>query len=150
MGESAYPAATFNYQGVGKRFVALVIDVVIMYIVLIVISLIAVGSAGAGMTPEGIAAVGGGGALIWFLFAVLYPILMEGYLGATVGKMVLGLRVVKEDGSPCGLGAAFIRNLLRIIDGLFGYLVGAILIWNSDKRQRLGDRLAKTVVVAKS
>jgi uncharacterized RDD family membrane protein YckC len=46
--------------------------------------------------------------------------------------------------------AALIRNILRIVDGLFVYLVGAILVWKSDKRQRLGDRVAHTVVVRAS
>jgi len=42
---------------------------------------------------------------------------------------------------------AFKRNILRIIDGLFAYLIGAVLIWRSDKQQRLGDSYAMTVVV---
>jgi uncharacterized RDD family membrane protein YckC len=67
--------------------------------------------------------------------------------GATLGKMLLRLRVVKTDGTPISRSESIIRNLLRIIDGLFYYLVGAILIWNSPLRQRLGDRAAKTVVV---
>jgi uncharacterized RDD family membrane protein YckC len=76
-----------------------------------------------------------------------YFIVMEAIWGATLGKMMLGLRVVKTDGSPLGWSQAVIRNLLRVIDGLFSYLVGAILIWDSPLRQRLGDRAAKTVVV---
>jgi uncharacterized RDD family membrane protein YckC len=42
---------------------------------------------------------------------------------------------------------SLVRSLLRIIDGLFVYLVGAILVWRSDMKQRFGDRVAKTVVV---
>jgi len=72
---------------------------------------------------------------------------LEATQGATLGKRILGLRVVKIDGSPIGWSESIIRNLLRIIDGLFAYLVGAILIWTSPQRQRLGDRVAKTVVV---
>jgi uncharacterized RDD family membrane protein YckC len=53
------------------------------------------------------------------------------------------------DGSPITYGAAFVRTILLIIDLLFAGLVGAILIWTSDKKQRLGDRLAHTVVVKK-
>ena len=61
--------------------------------------------------------------------------------------MALGLKVVTEDGRPIEWGASIIRNLLRIIDGLFVYLVGAILIWTSPMKQRLGDLLAGTVVI---
>jgi uncharacterized RDD family membrane protein YckC len=54
------------------------------------------------------------------------------------------------DGSDVTWAASVIRNLFRVIDGFFLYLVGAIIVWNSAKRQRLGDQVARTVVVAKS
>ena len=81
------------------------------------------------------------------LLSILYFIVMEATQGATLGKMALGLRVVKIDGSPISWSESIIRNLLRVVDGLFAYLVGAILIWSSPLRQRLGDRAANTVVV---
>ncbi len=72
----------------------------------------------------------------------------EGHYGQTVGKMAVKIKVVKEaDGSPIDYGEAAVRMILRVIDGLFVYLVGAILIWSSDEKQRLGDRVAHTVVV---
>ncbi len=61
--------------------------------------------------------------------------------------MVTKIKVVREDGGKIDMNQAFIRNILRIIDGLIAYLVGAVLIWRSDKKQRLGDSVAKTVVV---
>ena len=82
------------------------------------------------------------------LISFLYYVGVEGTMGATPGKLVLGLRVVKTDGSRCDIPAALIRNLLRIIDALpFLYLLGMILIWTSERKQRLGDRLANTMVV---
>jgi uncharacterized RDD family membrane protein YckC len=76
--------------------------------------------------------------------------LLEGYLGQTVGKMLLGIKVIREDtGEVPGLGAAAIRTLLRLIDGLFAYLVGFIAVLSSSKRQRLGDMAAHTLVVRK-
>jgi len=46
------------------------------------------------------------------------------------------------------MGASFIRNILRIIDILpFIYIIGMILIARSDKKQRLGDRAAHTIVI---
>ncbi|MDD1721756.1 MAG: RDD family protein, partial [Euryarchaeota archaeon] len=65
----------------------------------------------------------------------------------TLGKWFVKIKVVKENGAPINYTEAAIRTVLRIIDGLIDYLIGAILIWTSDKRQRLGDRLAHTVVV---
>ncbi|MBW3666803.1 MAG: RDD family protein, partial [Actinobacteria bacterium] len=62
-----------------------------------------------------------------------------------------GQRVVMEDGSPVDWRASTIRNVLRVVDVLpLFYLVGAILVWNSDRRQRLGDRVAGTVVVRRA
>jgi uncharacterized RDD family membrane protein YckC len=86
--------------------------------------------------------------LLYGVIVVLYYILLEGYLGQTVGKMLLGIKVVREDnGEVPGLGAATIRTLLRIIDGLFSYLVAFITVLISGKNQRLGDMAAHTLVV---
>jgi uncharacterized RDD family membrane protein YckC len=86
------------------------------------------------------------GIAIWFLYFTL----LEGRYGQTIGKMALNIKVVREaDGAPIDYGEAAIRTILRIIDGLFDYLVGAIFIWTSEEKQRLGDRVAYTVVVIK-
>jgi len=76
----------------------------------------------------------------------VYFIYMEGTYGQTLGKRVLGIVVVMEDGSPCDMKASAIRNLLRIVDGLFGYLVGLLAILLTDDDQRVGDLLGDTVV----
>lgn len=80
---------------------------------------------------------------------MLYNVAMELTVGATVGKLVVGVRVVMADGSKITPGASILRNLLRIVDWLpFFYLVGAIAIWAGPRRQRIGDRAAKTAVIA--
>lgn len=86
----------------------------------------------------------------YFSLVVLYYILLEGYLGQTLGKMLLGIKVVREDdGEVPGLGAAAIRTLLRIIDSLLFYLVAFIAVLVSAKRQRIGDVVSHTLVVAR-
>jgi uncharacterized RDD family membrane protein YckC len=88
--------------------------------------------------------------LIYLVLVFAYYMLMEGYLGQTVGKMLLGIKVVREDnGEVPGLGGAAIRTALRIIDGLFFYLVTFIAVLASGKNQRLGDMVAHTLVVRK-
>jgi uncharacterized RDD family membrane protein YckC len=67
--------------------------------------------------------------------------------GMTLGKRIVGIRVVDEEGDVAGFGAAIVRNLLRLVDGLFFYLVGAIFALTSPRGQRLGDRAAHTLVV---
>jgi uncharacterized RDD family membrane protein YckC len=55
--------------------------------------------------------------------------------------------VLKADFTPCGLSAGFLRNLLRIADAFFYYLVAAISLAGTVKWQRIGDLVADTVVV---
>lgn len=88
--------------------------------------------------------------MIYLLITILYYIILEGTVGQTVGKMLLGIQVVREGtGQAPGMGAATIRTLLRIIDGFFFYLVALIVVLVSGKNQRLGDMVANTLVVRK-
>jgi uncharacterized RDD family membrane protein YckC len=81
---------------------------------------------------------------------VAYFVLMEGYVGQTFGKMVTGITVISEDRSGVpGVRAAFIRTVLRIVDGILGYSVAFVTVVLSEKRQRLGDMAAGTLVVRK-
>ncbi|MBV9455309.1 MAG: RDD family protein [Rubrobacter sp.] len=133
----------------GRRVLAILVDGVVLGIPFwLISSLFGTTSATNGGTPS--ASMSGMATLLYVVIFLLYYILMEGYLGQTLGKMLLGIKVVREDndGVP-GLGAATIRTLMRIIDGLFAYLVGFIAVMTSAKRQRLGDRAAHTLVVRK-
>jgi uncharacterized RDD family membrane protein YckC len=79
-----------------------------------------------------------------------YMTVMESAYGASLGKFAVGIRVVRLDGQPVDGFTSFLRNIIRAVDGAFFYLVGAIIVWNSPLRQRLGDKAAKTVVVPAS
>jgi len=129
--------------GVGRRAVAIIIDMIVLGIVGWVLAL---GMGGA--SSEGFN-LSGAPALIWFLIAMAYYVVMEVQMGGTLGKLALGLKVVKEGGEKVDWQASIIRNLLRIVDGFFFYLVGAIVVWTSKKKQRLGDIVAHTLVVPK-
>jgi len=84
-----------------------------------------------------------------FLFVIFaYFILMEAYVGWTVGKRILGMRVVDGTGNKIGFSKSLIRNLLRLVDGLPALnILGIILIAYSPRGQRFGDLIAKTFVV---
>lgn len=84
-----------------------------------------------------------------FLFVIFsYFILMEAFVGWTVGKRILKMRVRDDSGNRIGLKKSIIRNLLRLVDGLPAFnILGIVLITHSEKGQRLGDRVAKTYVV---
>jgi len=77
----------------------------------------------------------------------LYYVLQESIFASTIGKHLLGLRVVGNGGDPSSIQEALIRNLLRFVDWLpLLYLLGALTIAISSKKQRLGDIVAGTVV----
>jgi uncharacterized RDD family membrane protein YckC len=85
--------------------------------------------------------------LMGLAVGMAYFIAMEGLTGTTLGKRLLKLKVVRTDGSPMSMREAVVRNVFRILDGLFLYLIAAIAVWTSDRNQRLGDRVANTLVV---
>ena len=88
-----------------------------------------------------------GPTLLYVLCALAYFVLLEGYRGQTLGKMVVGVRVVDEQtGQVPNLGKAAIRTVLRLVDGLLGYLVAFIVVLVSSRRQRIGDMAAHTLV----
>ena len=76
-----------------------------------------------------------------------YWVFAEGLFGTTFGKLMLDLRVVSVGGERCTLSQSFKRNLLRPVDGFFGYLVGFIVANSVPLRQRLGDLWAGTIVI---
>jgi len=77
---------------------------------------------------------------------VVYFTVFEWLYGATLGKLILGMRVVKENGDPCNLGAALVRALLRFIDGFF-FAIPAAITMKAPLYQRFGDKSAGTIVV---
>jgi uncharacterized RDD family membrane protein YckC len=64
---------------------------------------------------------------------------------ATPGKKLLGLSVVREEGGRCSVGSAIVRNLVRVIEFHFPPVI--LLLAVTVNCQRLGDLLARTVVV---
>ena len=127
--------------GVGRRAVAVIIDGILLMIVGWALAAVMGGSTATGFN------LGGAPAAVFFLIAFAYFVVMEKTQGATLGKKLMGLKVVRENGEPMDWGASVIRNILRLIDGFAFYLVGAIVVWVSKKKQRLGDMAAKTLVV---
>ena len=86
--------------------------------------------------------------IVFLIIIFVYFILMEAYAGWTMGKRLLGMRVVDIEGNKVGFSKSLIRNLLRLIDGLPAFnILGIILIATSPNGQRFGDRIAKTCVV---
>ena len=130
--------------GLSSRALAWAVDMVAMGIVLA-----AGGQLLQGLTPS----LGGFGpaltSLLVFLVLWWYSALAEwGFQGRTLGKWVVGLRTIRQDGLPLTLGQAVIRNLLRVVDLLPGlFLVGGLSALLDPYGRRLGDLAAGTLVV---
>lgn len=87
--------------------------------------------------------------IIFFAINIGYAILLEWYWnGQTLGKRVVGLRVMDIRGLRLRFGQIAIRNLLRAVDSLpLFYLLGGLISLLSRHGQRLGDLAGNTIVV---
>jgi uncharacterized RDD family membrane protein YckC len=155
-GESV--ALEFELAGLGSRFLALCIDLVIQLAVLVG-ALFAFGyasdalrRAAAGLhVPPAV-----GEAVPLALFVIFAFVVTIGYFiifevwwdGRTPGKRALGLRVIRDGGFPVDWGASTIRNLVRIVEAtLGGYALSVVSVLLSKENKRLGDLAAGTLVV---
>lgn len=140
-----------RYAGLGSRFLALAIDGVLLCTLFFPITRLVKGVwimrasdhrwAHGLFTTDPLC-------IAFLILMFLYFVFFEGLAGATLGKSILGLRVVRIDGSKPGLLKSVVRNTLRLVDGLPALnIVGIVLIVGSAERARFGDRVAATRVV---
>ncbi len=139
----------YEIAGVGNRFLAAFVDLTVVGLVdvgLVALASFAVRGAGPFLeaTLLGVAVV--------FLGVVLpfaYFVLLEAFWnGQTLGKRLIGIRVLRDDGAPVGFFAVLARGLLRILDVVpVVFPIDVVLMLVSRKGQRLGDLVAGTVVV---
>src|SRR5215813_3948196 len=90
-------------------------------------------------------------AVFFFLVYLAYFIVLEALWSRTLGKLFQGLVIRKLDGRPCDWKAALIRSALRIVEVnplLLGGLPAGLVIITSERKQRIGDLLAGTLVVS--
>jgi uncharacterized RDD family membrane protein YckC len=138
-------AFEYTIAGLGSRFMAQAIDVLILVAVFLVLTI--------GVAVLG--AFGGGNffllvyvILSFALFLLYFPVLEGVWGGQTVGKRALRLRVLGDRGEPVTVTQVAIRNLLRLVDFLpFFYGVGIVTLFIQGGSKRLGDFAAGTVVV---
>jgi uncharacterized RDD family membrane protein YckC len=134
----------------GRRIAAGLIDVGLLIILFIVVA-VTIGdteSRGNSGTSSNTVSLTGGPFFVYLGLVLLYYFLLEATTAASVGKLLLGLRVVGADGGRPSVGAILIRTVLRIVDWLpFFYLAGFIaMLATGTRRKRLGDLAAKTSV----
>lgn len=153
-----------------RRIVATLIDLPIVFAVFYVGEVVYLGEIG---IPEVVSVLG---SLAWFVFNAFglmpfflfrrgdpalvfllaagtwaaYAAILEWLFGQTVGKKLTGLVVASRDGTHASPSAIVTRNALRAVDALMFYVIGFLVVVMTDRRQRIGDLAAGTVVVATS
>lgn len=134
--------------GLGSRFGAALIDILIQGVLLLVLSL-ALTMAGSTLSGDFGVFLMGIGALVVAVIVLGYYIVFETLNGGrTPGKAAFGIRVATVDGTPVGVAAIALRTLMRLVDFLpAAYAIGAIAIVTSGRNQRVGDMVANTIVI---
>ena len=144
----------FGYRvaGIGSRFLATLVDTLIITLlqVVTVVSLVLI------LNALDASILGNASAWVIALFGLLLFVFYWGYYiffemlwnGQSPGKRWTGLRVIRSDGTPITLSESLIRNLVRIIDFLPAtYGIGVITMFIDKQSRRLGDIAANTLVV---
>ncbi len=148
-------AVSIRYElaGLGSRFLAVVVDG-LAQIAILLAALVALGlasSALARFVPSKNASawlLAFGIAGVFVIFIGWFIVFEIWWSGRTPGKRALGIRVVRDGGFPIDPGAAVIRNLVRLVELVFGaYALSAASALISKENKRLGDFAAGTIVV---
>lgn len=148
-----------------NRIGARVIDGIVWIVLLLVVAYLVTGTSGIGLRADGVSYTAHLVAtVIGTALVAAYEVLMVLTRQATLGKVAMGLRVTRPDGTPPGRNEALLRvvpfaapQLLAAMAGGLGWLfvvlsvligVGSVvLLFIDPKRQTVWDKLAKTVVV---
>lgn len=157
-GQAAYGAPNVGYAHWIKRVGAYLIDAVIatvlsipMYVGLAIafsdLQTDPVTNETTGDVNGGGLAIAAVGGLLVLGFFIWNICIRQGQTGYTIGKSMIGIKLVKEStGQPVGAGLAFVRYLCHIFDSLPCYLGWLWPLWDA-KRQTFSDKIVSTVVI---
>lgn len=136
----------YKIVSVGERILGFVIDLFIFMLYLYIVELI---TSALDMAFSDRWTVFGLQQLL-FLPVMFYSLYMHIlFNGRTIGKMIVKTRVVKVDGSPVHWSNYLTLWMLRILDiWMFVGCVGTLTCLFTEKRQRVGDMAAGTVVIS--
>ena len=155
-----------KYAGFWLRFVAYIIDYLILYVINLIILVPIMGALGLGIASGGfdMASMTEGdvvqmvktilmavvaGSIVLMIVNLLYYTLMESSkFQGTVGKIALGLKVTDANGGKLDIVKAFLRNLGKIVSGII-LMIGYIMAGFTAKKQALHDMFVGALVVKK-
>ncbi len=145
----AAPSAITGFAGFWIRLLAYVLDSLLLGVIIMVIYIPAGFIIGPmAMRNPGLAmAITSLVFLLVSVLSILYILYFWAVKGATPGKKIIGLKIIREDGvEPMGWGKAALRLLGYILSGMIMY-IGFIMIAFTDRKRGLHDMIAGTLVV---
>jgi len=152
MASGAAVTSKWHYGGFWIRVVARLIDGIILGIAQACIALLFFGTFGAQFLPS-VTRSAPIGLLLGFQFlsyaiAIAYDVVFLRSQGATLGKMALGLKVVRSDGESLGWGVSIGRYFMYIVSGIMLF-IGYIMAGFDNEKRALHDRVCDTRVIYK-
>ena len=152
MREGSWMAGSRRYGGFWIRAAAYLLDILIVvvgyYIIAIPLGLGAVGVMGAMTDPTAMIGLGIAALAMSMAVGAAYQVYFLTKYGATPGKLVLGLKVIRGDGGPITAGRAFARMCAHALSGMILYIGYFMAGFDSEKRA-LHDHICDTRVVYK-
>jgi uncharacterized RDD family membrane protein YckC len=155
--EGVAPAVAFTYGGFWIRFLAILVDFIILMIVDSIVQYALVGTVIApirqpapGTRPEEfLMSMLGTVGILWIVNMALnacYEGFFVANMGATPGKMAMGLKVVRPNGAPIGLGRSFGRYFAKMLSGMI-LAIGYIMAGFDAEKRALHDMICDTRVI---
>lgn len=129
-----------EYIGFWIRFGASIIDGIVIWLVSVALSIFLLRSV-AGYRLAFLSSV------VWFPLPLLYYWLFTGLKGQTLGKMLVGIKVVNAQGNIPGLGGAALREVLGKLISAIVLFIGFFWIAFDNNKQGWHDKIASTYVV---
>ncbi|OPH52042.1 hypothetical protein BC351_33295 [Paenibacillus ferrarius] len=129
-----------QYAGFWIRFVAVLLDGVAIQAVFVLLSFIMNSSP---FKPSF------GMSVLQYAISWSYFVILTVLLGQTLGKMIMGIRVVRKDGLPNTWGSILLREIIGKIVSAIILCIGYIMAGIDSEKRSLHDRMAGTRVVKK-
>jgi len=152
MASGAAVTPKWHYGGFWIRVVARLIDGIILGIAQACIAFVFLGTFGGQFLPSVMQSTSIGLRLgfqfLSYAIAILYEVVFLRYQGATLGKMALGLKVVRSNGESLGWGVSVGRYFMNVVSGII-LAIGYIMAGFDEEKRALHDRVCDTRVIYK-
>lgn len=135
----------YDLASLGERIVGFILDRILIIIYVLILIFVVIGSTQLGNFID---------SNKWLIFFFILPIFFYDlacemfFNGQSLGKKIMGIRVISLNGEQASFGQYLIRWLFRMLDFTFtNGLLALIMVAATEKRQRLGDKVAGTTLV---